>query len=196
MSIEPYVSLEQFKAELGITGAARDTMLTRKLNAASRRIDSYCKRFRGAFNVPTEASTRVFSTAGRVLDNVVYLDDIGSLDDLAIESGTAAGFTVVTGYDTAVSNGLAEGLAIESLYNPAGWPTWAGQQLRVTARWGWPELPDDVAEATMLQATRLLKRKDSSEGVVGSADWGQIRVSRVDPDVRELLEQYVRMVVG
>lgn len=196
MAIDPYVSVEEIKDELGITDSARDAVLGRKVGAASRQVDAFCRRNRGAFALATEASTRVFDLAGRVVDNAVYLDDIGAVEDLTVESGTAAGFTVVTGFDTTVGNALAEGRAIESLYNPAGWTTSSGQQLRVTAWWGWPETPEDVIAATMIQAIRLFKRKDSAEGYVGSPEWGQVRMTRVDPDFRELLTPYVRMVLA
>jgi hypothetical protein len=39
---------------------------------------------------------------------------------------------------------------------------------------------------------RLYKRKDSPEGVLGTAEWGgPVRLSRVDPDVAALLTPFV-----
>jgi hypothetical protein len=48
-----------------------------------------------------------------------------------------------------------------------------------------------IREATLIQALRLYKRKDSPEGVLGSAEWGTVRVSRLDPDVAKLVESLV-----
>lgn len=191
---DPYASLAQLKAELGIGDSARDTLLTRKLNAASLAVNGYTKRPDG-FWLAAAATTRVFDLPGQLLDGkTVLVDDIGSLTDLAIATGTSGAFTAVTGYDTTVGNALAQGRAIETIYLPGGWPAWSGQQLQITARWGWPVVPADVVEATIIEAMRLYKRKDSPEGVIGSADWGAIRMSRVDPDFASLLQPYVRQV--
>jgi hypothetical protein len=59
--------------------------------------------------------------------------------------------------------------------------------LRITARWGWPSIPAEVEMATRLLAARLYKRKDSPQGVIASADWGAVRVSKTDPDVYALI---------
>jgi hypothetical protein len=59
--------------------------------------------------------------------------------------------------------------------------------VRVTARWGWPAVPAQVAEATLRTAARAYRRKDSPDGVAGSSDWGLIRVPNLDPDVRQML---------
>lgn len=193
---DPYASLVQLKAELGITDLARDTILTRKLKAASRAVNGYCKRVEDGFWLAETATTRVFDMAGRLDETgrTVWVDDIGSLTDLAIGTGTAGAFTAVTGFDTTVGNQLAGGRAIESIYLPGGWPSWSGLQLQVTARWGWPAVPDDVVEATIIEAVRLYKRKDTPEGVFGSADWGAVRMTRYDPDYVSLLQPYVRQV--
>ncbi|MDX2921298.1 hypothetical protein PV370_25695, partial [Streptomyces sp. NE06-03C] len=66
-----------------------------------------------------------------------------------------------------------------------------GAGVQVTARWGWPAVPDEIVQATLIQAARLYKRKDSPEGVTGSAEWGVVRLSRRDPDVWALIEHYV-----
>jgi hypothetical protein len=52
-------------------------------------------------------------------------------------------------------------------------------------------VPDEVVQATLLQAGRLYRRKDSPEGVTGSADWGMVRLPRLDPDVMALIEPYM-----
>jgi hypothetical protein len=80
-------------------------------------------------------------------------------------------------------------------YEDGYWPVWRGQPtVRVFARYGWPEVPDAVREATILQASRLFTRLDSPLGVAGFGDMGAMRVSRfVDPDVEQLLAPYRRV---
>lgn len=48
---------------------------------------------------------------------------------------------------------------------------------------------DDNALAVscvLLQMSRLYRRKDSPEGIVGSNDFGSIRVTRFDPDIEAM----------
>jgi hypothetical protein len=52
-------------------------------------------------------------------------------------------------------------------------------------------IPDEVTEATLIQASRLYKRKDSPEGITGSAELGVVRLGRTDPDVYELTKRFV-----
>lgn len=49
----------------------------------------------------------------------------------------------------------------------------------------------DVAQAVLLLAARLYKRRLSPEGVAGFDDMGPMRVVSRDPDVDRLLEQHV-----
>ena len=61
----------------------------------------------------------------------------------------------------------------------------------MTAQFGWPAVPDDIHEAALILASRLYKRKDSPEGIIGSAEWGVRNLSRRDPDVWNLIEPYI-----
>jgi len=49
----------------------------------------------------------------------------------------------------------------------------------------------DVAQAVLLLAARLYKRRLSPEGVAGWQDLGAIRVQTKDPDIERLLEQHI-----
>jgi hypothetical protein len=138
---------------------------------------------------------RTFNPRGRIVredDGDLFLvDDIGSVTGLVVETGSGASFTAVTGYETSPDNALADGKPITGLLRPLG--TWgiATTRLRVTAKFGWPAVPDDIAEAALIQASRLYKRKDSPEGIIGSAEWGVRNLSRRDPDVWALIEPYI-----
>ncbi len=67
--------------------------------------------------------------------------------------------------------------------------------VRVTAKWGWPVVPDAVKEATILVAVALYKRPDAPFGVAGFDQFGAVRV-RDDPTVVELLARYVHPTAG
>lgn len=167
-----------------------DDMLADALEAASRSVDTYCdNRPPGAFLLADSASTRIFrrdrwticTDAGFRLP----VDDIGSLTDLVVETSTdGTTWTATTDFETWPDNALAYGLSITGLVSTSDWP----DRVRVTARWGWPSVPPSVKQATLLQASRLYRRKDSPEGVAGSSEWGLVRVPNLDPDVKALLQ--------
>ena len=65
--------------------------------------------------------------------------------------------------------------------------------VKVTAVYGWPTVPTTVAQACVLQSSRIFTRLQSPLGVAGFGDMGIMRVSRgLDPDVAQLIEGYRR----
>ena len=183
-----YAQLATLKASLNIETAdtTRDALLSQALTSASRSIDQACGR---RFYLDASASARTYSPRAWSCERLLT-DDIGSESALVVETGTTAAWTAVTDYETAPDNALARGRPITALTrDTASWGS-ATTRVRVTARWGWPAVPDDIVQATLIQAARLYRRKDSPEGVTGSSEWGVIRLSRRDPDVWALIEHY------
>lgn len=189
-----YVTLEDLKVQLGIEAddATRNTLLDRARRSASQSIDKTCGR---RFWLDAQPVARVFNPRGSIVreddGDLFLIDDIGDATGLIVETGSGASWTAVTGYETSPDNALADGKPITGLLRPLA--TWgiATTRLRVTAKFGWPAVPDDIAEAAMIQASRLYKRKDSPEGIIGSAEWGVRNLSRRDPDVWALIEPYI-----
>jgi hypothetical protein len=189
-----YVTLTELKSQLGLgpDDDSRDADLNRARASASRSIDKTTGR---RFWLDPDPVQRVFNPRGRIVrenDGDLFLvDDIGSAGGLVVETGSGASWAVVTGYETSPDNALIEGRPVTGLLRVLGtWGT-ATTRLRVTARFGWPAVPDDVHEAALIQASRLFKRKDSPEGIIGSAEWGVRNLSRRDPDVWALIEPYI-----
>ncbi|MFF5977170.1 phage gp6-like head-tail connector protein [Streptomyces sp. NPDC012769] len=189
-----YGTVAALKARLNIPSAdtTPDALLQGALAAASRGIDRATGR---RFWLDAEPTTRTYSTPGRVArrddGDLLLVDDIGSATGLLVETGAGGTYAPITGYETSPDNAVADGLPVTGLLRVlGGWGT-ATTRIRVTARHGWPAVPDDVTEAALIQATRLYRRKDSPEGVTGSAEWGVVRLSRRDPDVWNLIEPYV-----
>lgn len=189
-----YVTLEELKAQLGIEAddTTRDALLNRARSSASGSINTTTGR---RFWIDPDPVQRVFNPRGNVVcedDGDLFLvDDIGDVTGMLVETGSGASWSAVTGYETSPDNALADGKPITGLLRPFG--TWgiATTRLRVTARFGWPAVPDDIVEAAMILASRLYKRKDSPEGIIGSAEWGVRNLSRRDPDVWALIEPYI-----
>ncbi|MFI0932917.1 phage gp6-like head-tail connector protein [Streptomyces sp. NPDC021019] len=177
------------RLDLPVSDTSRDSALDSALAAASRSIDRATGR---RFDLTAEPVTRTYNPRGRVVDRpdgeLLLVNDIGSTTGLVVETGSGS---TVTGFETSPDNALADDLPITGLLLlRTSWGT-GTSRIRVTARFGWPSVPDDVAEAALIQAARLYRRRNSPEGVTGSAEWGVVRLSRRDPDVWNLIEPYV-----
>lgn len=191
-----YATLATLKLALGLgTDETRDDLLNYALSAASRAIDRTCGR---RFYVDSTVSARVYRTKGRTISDPdgerLLIDDVSTATGLVVEIGTAGSstYTAETGYEVGPENALILGQPITWLQLTAGyWSASTLARVQVTAKWGWPAVPDEIVQATIIQAARLFKRRESPEGVTGSAEWGTIRLSRVDPDVRALIAPYV-----
>jgi hypothetical protein len=170
--------------------AASEGLLQGALDAAEGAVNRYCGR---TFDLAGSASARVFEVTR---EDRVNVDDIGSTTDLAIATGRPGSFTTTLAADTqywlkplnAITLGRPyEYVWTESLFTVAPYPT-----VQVTARWGWPSVPAEVGEATLLLAQRLVARKDSPTGVAGFGDYGVVRITAADADVARLLDPYAK----
>lgn len=189
-----YGDLPTLKEKLGIEAddTSRDTLLTSALASASRSIDKTTGR---RFWLDPTVVQRTYRLPGRVVcdadGDLLLVDDIGSTTGLVVETRSGTSFTALTGYETSPDNALADEEPVTGLRRVNS--TWGSviTRVRVTARFGWPAVPDDIAEAALIQASRLYKRKDSPEGIIGSAEWGVRNLSRIDPDVYALVKHFV-----
>lgn len=192
---DPYGDLATLKVRAGITGTANDAVLTQVLREASRQIEHWTHR---VFNQTPAGTVRYFTGfAGTTL----FIDDLVSVEALATDDGSRLYATswAATDYDLLPFGAAEQGQPFTRIdLAPTGrYPFWrVPKGVRVTGTWGWPSVPDDVAGATYLQATRLWKRKDAPFGVTGSAEIGQMRmISEMDPDVKAMIAPYVRRVM-
>lgn len=66
--------------------------------------------------------------------------------------------------------------------------------VQVTAKFGWTTVPTAIKQATLMQMSRFLARRDSPYGVAGSPDMGaEVRLlARLDPDVAVSVAPYRR----
>lgn len=187
-----YATRDAVKSSLGkITSDDRDDLIDAAITAASRLIDARTGR---RFYLDASASARVFPVRGRAFwDGAAHnllVDDLGSTSGLVVETGSpfSNSWTATTTYATGPDNALTQLRPVTSLRSQSGWGT---ESVRVTGRWGWPAVPAEIGLAAQLLAARLYRRKDSPQGVIGSADWGAVRVSRVDPDVEALIAHLI-----
>lgn len=191
-----YAELQELKDSRRVTGTTNDATLQRALTRASRAIDDRTGR---RFYRDGSVSARVYQTAGRIVSrswgNAFLVDDIATATGVIVEIGDGTAWTAVAGYSFEPENAIARGRAIESLFiDSMNWC--ATSHVRVTAEWGWPAVPEAIAEGALLLANRRFMRRDSPEGVAGTGPEGAIRVSRFDSDIEDLVEPFARPGFG
>lgn len=200
-----YTTLTLFKGYLGITVSTLDTQLEMALNAASRSIDNYCGR---RFWIDPTVVTRTFVAADPAVLDVP--DGIATTTGLVVKTdsgndGTFATTWTGTDYQLLPVNAPYAFPEAEpwTMIRAAGSLTFPGgttahpNRVQITAKWGWPAVPDAVVQACLIKASRLFHRKDSPQGVAGFGDFGPVRLSRAeDGDVETLLNPYRTLVIA
>jgi hypothetical protein len=202
-----YTSLTLIKAYLGISVSTYDTQLEMAVNAASRSIDNYCQR---RFWLDTNAVARTFIP--RYLNELDFGDDIGTTTDLVVKTDASGDGT----FETTLAATDYQLLPVNAAYAFPEAEPWTGlravgtktfpwlvntwltrlDRVQITARWGWPAVPDAVSQAAVIKASRLFHRKDSPQGIAGYGDFGPVRLTRgEDADVCLLLNPYRRTPV-
>jgi len=192
----PYCSLNELKASLDITDNIDDSILERAINSASRTIDRYCAR-----NFYKVTATRLFAPRdGYICD----IDDLVSLTSLKTTDDDTQNFDITWGtddYQLEPLNGVVDGMPTPYTRIRAigdyTFQTLGGEAtVQVTGVFGFNAVPDEVNYATIIQASKLYKRKDSPLGVI-SGEYGAMRVGvRLDPQVTELVDAWRRIRVG
>lgn len=179
--------------QLRITDNIDDKIIDRAITAASRQIDGRCGR---RFYADSTATTRYYiprSSTFTIVDDISSLTGLVIATDADVNGTWETTLTVGTDVQLGPANALARNEPITTLraiqaYFPMS--TVDRETLAVTAKWGWPAVPDAIKEATALLSARIFKRYDSPLGVAGFGDLGAITVRRLDPDVELLIAPY------
>lgn len=196
-----YATLTELKAFVGIpdVDTLDNTALTLALDAASGQVDGFCDR---SFLADSSPTVRLYSPD---LGGILTVDPISSTTGLVVATDDNADGT----YETTWT--LGTDFRLEPLNASAAAEPWTrlvalGTRwfprlpyrpgVSVTARFGWPggTPPQQVKLATLIQASRLFKRKDAPFGVAGSVEFGsEMRLlNELDRDAQNLLRPYRR----
>lgn len=186
-----YCSLAEVKAVLRLTDNTDDTLLEKSVEGASRRVDGYC----GRFFYQTTKTIQLFP----VNEYSLNIPDLATSSGLIVKTDTSGDGTFATTFsasdfyleptDVALQGRPFNRITIKGsktfpfLYQPPR------PSVEVTGTFGFPSIPNDVREATILLSIRGFGRYNAALGVVGFGDMA-IQVRAVDPDVRDLLSPY------
>lgn len=197
-----YCTLAELKTYLGLSGSGQDDNLENAVNSASREIDAICDRF----FYQTSSDTKYFTPI-----NALYLDlpDISTPSGLAVLIDTSddgshdTTLTINTDFYTTpldAGNDVA-GIQYQPITQIKILDTRSSErfdptivkQVKITCQWGWSAVPHAIKQATLLQATRLFKRKDSPFSTYGNPETGTGELfNRFDPDARKLIGAYIK----
>lgn len=200
-----YATLDEMKLELGlpVSNTTHDDNLELAVNAASRQIDGYCgRRFWQDGTVGTReywADSYTYCCVPEGISTttglVVKIDQDGDgTYETTLTLSTDFILTPPNALDNTPAWPYTEILLVNNYTFPLLYNGRPGVQ--VTAKFGFPAVPDDVSKACRLLAHDAFKGKDAAFGVAGINDTGLLRVSGMRADARALLAPYKRPSVG
>jgi hypothetical protein len=188
-----YVTLAEVKSALRITDAIDDVRLEACIQRASRWVDQQTGRF-----FFQRSGTYDFTV---INPYKVRITDLATATGLTVTSDDNNDNTFTSTWEYNVDYRLepteapAYGFPFNFLVSQdAEWIP--DTRVRVVGTFGWPSIPDPVAEATLLLSIRLFKRPDAPLGVAGFGELGAVMVRGSDLDARNLLLPYMRVAVA
>jgi hypothetical protein len=204
--VNGYATLTQIKAYMSISDTTDDSLLEDLIESASRSIDRIANR---RFYLDANASARLYRAYS---DIFVYVDDIGTTSSLVVAldingNGTYTK-TLTLNQDYILDPLTASSLnrpftQLTMVSNTESWPIFPGLTqnglrpgVQVTARWGWPSVPDDINMACLILTADLYKRKDAPGGILGLGDLGVVRMSPIGRDVTAMVRAYKKEVIA
>jgi len=204
--VNGYATLTQIKNYMSISDNTDNDLLEDLIESASRSIDRMANR---RFYLDVTASARLYRAYS---DIFVYVDDIGTTSNLSVAldingNGTYTK-TLTLNQDYILDPLTASSLGrpftqLTMVSNTETWPIFPGLTqnglrpgVQVTARWGWPSVPDDINMACLILTADLYKRKDAPGGILGLGDLGVVRMSPIGRDVTAMVRAYKKEVIA
>ena len=184
-----YCTQDELKTFVGIptSDTADDTLIDDAVNAASRQIDAFCGRY---FYQDGLATARKFFT------NDLYrlrVDDISTTTDLVVkydddDDGTYEITVSADQYQVLPINGIVGGITGNPYYivelisdGNHEWPLdYSSNRPRaeITANWGYPSVPTQIKQATLMLASELFAMRNAPLGVAGVGDFGVVNIQQ------------------
>ena len=184
-----YCTQNELKGFVGIptSDSGDDDLLDDAVNAASRQIDAFCGRI---FYAQGAATARKFFT------NDPYrlrVDDISSETGLVVkleddDDGTYEVTVASSEFQLLPINGVVGGILISPFYiielfsgGSQEWPMdFSSNRPRaeVTAKWGFPSVPEQIRQATLMLASELFAMRNAPLGVAGVGDFGVVNIQQ------------------
>jgi hypothetical protein len=178
-----------------------DTRIELAVRAATSMIQQYCQR---QFTTDTTASSKIYVAEN---PNLVFTEDFYTISSLVVATDTGRNGIFSTVWSAADyqleplnSETYGEAWPYHTLRAVGGYyfPMYYGEALvRITAKWGWAEVPSAVKQAAVLQAITVFKSSDAPFGATPFAETGILRLrSALHPTAAALVQDYRKTPVG
>lgn len=187
-----YIALEEFRLTLelqGTTHADRDAALA--LRAASDGLDEVCGR---SFQLTDDSNDEVrLFTPHR--SSGCEVDDICGASEVLVSGSAWDWGTDFTGWPLNAALKSRPYTEFRAL-NGRAFPTGVVASVQVTGRFGWPQVPSQIQQATQILAAKLMLR--ARQAPFGFAPGGGLdaggaaRIARNDPDVMFLIGPFMK----
>lgn len=202
-----YATDAELKSSLGIDDTVDDDEITRALTSAEDLIDETAHRSFDKIDTAdsTVKTTRTYqpdygvrlstTTVRLGVGDLLWVDDVAKVDSVEKQTSSGGSWTTVDAgdYELHPLNAAADSEPFTRLLFTTAHSV---HRLRVTGWFGWPEVPNPIVQATILQGSRLVKRaKEAPFGVaaVGGFEGTALRLmNKLDPDVELLVRPFVR----
>lgn len=189
MADNEYVDLTTMKVILGdhlnvTLDHSYDVLIQDAIDSATEEITARTDR---VFFQDDEVSERVFDCEA---DGLLLVDDISTTEGLLLNDNP-----LTTHYRLLPRNGVVSGKPGHPYTRIKSKAFYEGHSYKVTARWGWPEVPAPIVEAAKMIATETFLAKDTPLGVKGFNEFGAIRV-RERAHIEKKLRLYARDPIG
>lgn len=205
MAHTQYVDKTDLKTYIGLSGSGQDTNIDNAINGASRLIDKIC----GRHFWQDDAVTEKYYTP--INHYYVEVDDISTTTGLIVQLDTTDDgaydktITLDTDFVLKPFNPQVHKISSTTYYFPhtelnilttrsdETFDPTIIKNIKITAKFGWSAVPEAISQATLIQATRLWKRKDTPFNVFGNEQTGQRELfNKIDPDALQLIKGYVK----
>lgn len=191
MSVTPYVSLAELKADLQIatSDTFADAAYTAALLAATEGIDRELGR---SFNKDASDVTRLYTALHTQVLNIRDLAAITSLKTDEDGDGTYEVTWATTDYMKLPLNATIDGepwtrLEVNLANGEHRFPVGIQGGVQIVGKFGWPAVPASVKEACSIIAAQLGKRKREQPGFIITAEKAVV-ILRNDPQLGFLLK--------
>lgn len=187
-----YTTVADVKAYLGITNSTFDTEIAADVAAAARWIDDNCDQI---FYETSDIETRSY-----IPQNPGYCITDGISEFVAL---TAQESVWVRDSDFMLEpqNAALQGRPFNAIRTiarpfiftlsqiPAGWAGFDGR-IYVTAKFGWPAVPNQIVQANKIMAARYFHRRNAPLGVISFSSEVGFRMAGADADAAGLITPF------
>ena len=196
-----YLTVDDLRDHIGSDTTNFAGVAARVCTVASRTVEQMCERY---FTQDSGVTVRYFDPYSHwecPVDDISTVTGLLVATDDAVDGTYGTSWTITTDFLLKPINQRRGGIS--------GWPYECIQAVdtrsftlntrrpfvKVTAKWGWAAVPDNVTQAALLGAAYLFKMKDAADGFVGVDGWGPVRMKQ-NPAVHDLLLPFMKVPVA